>query len=112
MEGTRVGYGEGMPTPSEWNLVRLSAYAEGLTLLLLLGIAVPLKHVCGHPELVRIVGPVHGLAFLAYQYSLWRLWLSGGVTSRQMLRGALAAFWPFGTWHFSRSLERPDVSLG
>jgi integral membrane protein len=80
---------------------------EGLTLLLLLTVAVPLKHLGGQPGMVSWLGPLHGLAFLAYQYSLLQL---DGLPRRQLWRGVVSAFLPGGTWLFVRSLR--DVSLG
>jgi uncharacterized protein YjeT (DUF2065 family) len=46
--------------------LRLASLFEGVTLLTLLAVAVPLKHVAGLLLAVSIAGPVHGLAFLVY----------------------------------------------
>lgn len=50
--------------------LRYVAWAEGISFLLLLLIAVPLKYVWQEPLLVRIIGPLHGVLFL---YFLWEL---------------------------------------
>ena len=39
---------------------------EGVSFLVLLGIAMPLKYLAGHPEAVRVVGMAHGVLFLLY----------------------------------------------
>lgn len=39
---------------------------EGLSLLILVFIAVPAKHFYGHPGLVKVIGPIHGGIFLLY----------------------------------------------
>lgn len=71
------------------------ALLEGLTLLVLILLAVPLKYFGHWPLGVRIVGPIHGLAFLVYSWGLlesdlpvdrrWRCWfgafLPGAVFS-------------------------------
>lgn len=44
--------------------LRIAGLFEGTTLLFLLLIAVPLKHLAGYPEIVSAAGPVHGLAFV------------------------------------------------
>lgn len=48
---------------------RVSA-PEGTTLLLLVLVAVPIKYLAGFPIATRIVGPVHGIAFLFYIWTL------------------------------------------
>ena len=42
--------------------LRLVGIAEGISFLILLGIAMPLKYVWGQPLAVRIVGLIHGPA--------------------------------------------------
>jgi len=55
---------------SQLRRMRLASIAEGCTLLVLVFIAVPLKHLGGHPLATAIMGPVHGLAFLLYVWTL------------------------------------------
>lgn len=87
-----------------------AARFEGLTLLLLLLVAVPLKHLYGHPEAVRLLGPLHGIAFLAYQYSLFRLYQDGELPTGWPLRASLASFIPAGTWWVLKRLKRAQNS--
>ena len=47
-------------------LFRGISLLEGLSLLVLLFIAMPLKYIWGNPEYVRVVGMAHGLLFVAY----------------------------------------------
>jgi len=47
-------------------LFRGISLLEGLSLLALLFIAMPLKYIWGNPEYVRVVGMAHGLLFVAY----------------------------------------------
>lgn len=42
------------------------AILEGISFLVLLGIAMPLKYVYGHQEATQAVGMAHGLLFIAY----------------------------------------------
>lgn len=46
--------------------LRVIGLLEGISYLVLLVIAVPLKRFGGHPEAVEIIGPIHGLLFLLY----------------------------------------------
>lgn len=41
-------------------------YAEAVSFLVLLLVAVPLKHLADSPMLVRVVGPIHGVLFMGY----------------------------------------------
>jgi integral membrane protein len=45
--------------------LRLSSLLDGVSYLVLLGIAMPLKYMADMPMAVRIVGSLHGLFFLA-----------------------------------------------
>lgn len=46
--------------------LRVVGYAEGVSFLLLLGIAMPLKYAAGMPGAVRVIGMAHGILFLLY----------------------------------------------
>lgn len=45
---------------------RLVSFAEGLSFLLLLGIAMPLKYIWNMPEAVKFAGYAHGFLFVTY----------------------------------------------
>ncbi len=47
-------------------LFRLISIAEGISLLVLFGIAMPLKYMYDSPMMVEIVGMLHGVLFIAY----------------------------------------------
>ncbi|MGK3983600.1 DUF3817 domain-containing protein [Sorangium sp. So ce136] len=86
--------------------LRLVAILEGLSYLLLLFIAMPLKYLAGLPLAVRVVGSAHGLLFVLFLAALLR----AAVTRRWSLGRASLAFVssvvPFGTFVFDRSLQR------
>lgn len=46
--------------------LRVVGFWEGVSFLLLLGIAMPLKYLAGWPDAVRVVGMAHGILFLLY----------------------------------------------
>lgn len=46
--------------------LRVTGLLEGLSFIILLAIAMPLKYLAGMPEMVRIVGMAHGVLFVAY----------------------------------------------
>jgi integral membrane protein len=96
---------------SQLRRMRTVSLIEGSTLLLLVLIAVPLKHVAGLPVATRIMGPVHGLAFLAYGWMLVRAVAGGGWSRADIMRLALAALIPFGAFINERALARRQAML-
>jgi integral membrane protein len=54
------------------NRVRLLGILEGLSFLILLFIAMPLKYFYGLPIVVRYVGMIHGLLFILYLVMLFQ----------------------------------------
>ncbi len=46
--------------------LRVIGLWEGISFLVLLGIAMPLKYLAGWPDAVRVVGMAHGILFLLY----------------------------------------------
>ena len=69
---------------------------EATTLVTLVGVAVPLKHVWGSPLLAHLMGPLHGIAFLFYVWTVLQTVSGGGWTRRETARLLVAAFVPFG----------------
>ena len=51
------------PTVKQFKLI---AILEGISFLVLLGIAMTLKYVWGHAEATEAVGMAHGILFIAY----------------------------------------------
>ncbi len=79
-------------------LLRFMALLEGSSLLLLLLVAVPLKRMMGIPEAVQIIGPVHGLLFIAFNALLIAAMLKKQVTIKQYVLGFVASLIPVGTF--------------
>jgi integral membrane protein len=46
--------------------LRFIGFWEGVSFLVLLGIAMPLKYAYGEPGAVRVVGMAHGILFMLY----------------------------------------------
>lgn len=77
-------------------MLRTLALAEAATLLALVFVAVPLKHIASIPEATRTMGPIHGLAFLAFSWAMIRAWSEGLIGARDAARLFLGACLPFG----------------
>lgn len=87
------------------------SFAEGTTLLLLLVIAVPLKHLYGWSTGVRFLGPIHGLAFCAYLWFTIQTVTGGGWRIREIVRVILCAFIPFGAFFNHTLLSQKMASV-
>ena len=85
-------------------LLRAVALVEGTAFLLLLFVAVPLKHLAGVEEPVQVLGPAHGVAFLAYAWLLSRLAVERDWPRGRVLRMAAAGLLPLGAFFVLRSL--------
>lgn len=87
---------------------RTIAFLEGLSLVLLLFVAMPVKYGLGEPLLVRYIGMAHGLLFILYvlmavqQHSEqgWRLW----PTTFMVMMACLI---PFGTFYIDHRYLSP-----
>ncbi|MEQ5777734.1 DUF3817 domain-containing protein [Thalassospira sp. NFXS8] len=92
-------------------MLRFGAMAEATTLLVLLLIAVPLKYGLGLDNATRIMGPVHGVAFLFFTWLVIRAYFEGLIDQRNIARLMLGAVVPFGgfvneRWLRSRLIGR------
>lgn len=79
-------------------LFRWVALFEGLTTLALFFVAMPLKYGFDNPVLIRPVGLIHGIAFLAYIAVMVVALRGQGFTTSGWVRTTLAAFVPLGTF--------------
>ena len=86
--------------------LRVMGWIEGTSLITLLGMAVPLKRLADTPELVSVVGPIHGLTFIAYIALASSTVFGGGWTAREIVRVLGASIVPFGTFLNERLLRR------
>jgi len=76
--------------------LRRLAIAEAATLIALLFVAVPLKHLAGLPESTRLMGALHGLIFLAFCWAVVRARAEGLLNGKDMVRLVVGACIPFG----------------
>ena len=74
------------------------AFLEGVSFLILLGIAMPLKYMWGMPEYVRAVGMAHGLLFVAFLGMMAVVGSSDDWSPKKYLLAFIASRTPFGTF--------------
>jgi integral membrane protein len=78
--------------------LRIAAFLEGVSFLLLLGVAMPLKYLAGKPEMVRHVGTIHGFLFLAFLALLLTVKDKLDWPMRTAALAIVASVLPFGTF--------------
>jgi integral membrane protein len=85
--------------------LRTIGLVEGVSFLLLLGIAMPLKYLAGMPMAVKVLGWAHGVLFIVFCALLLRATLGARWP---LARSALvfgAALVPFGPFAIDRRLR-------
>jgi integral membrane protein len=91
--------------------LRAVALLEGLSFLLLLFIAMPLKYWAGIPLAVKVVGWAHGLLFVLFHLVL----VEAATTHRWSLVRIVGAFIsslvPFGTFVLDARLRRDEQAV-
>lgn len=88
---------------------RVVAFVEGVSYLVLLLVAMPIKYVPAlgqHPEPTRIVGTIHGGLFVLFAVAGFRAQAARGWPAREAVRGFVAAIVPGGTFVYDRFLRR------
>ncbi len=86
-------------------ILRLIAFLEGISFLILLFIAMPLKYVYGDPTWVKVVGQAHGVLFvlliiMALFVGYEKQWKLTGIT----LKILLSSIVPFGTFYVDHKI--------
>ncbi len=84
---------------------------EGLSFLVLLGVAMPLKYFGDMPEAVKVVGWIHGILFIALCAALLNAKRVAQWTVQQAGRVVIAALLPFGPFVIDGWLRRQDAAL-
>jgi integral membrane protein len=90
--------------------LRAVGLAEGISFLLLLGVAMPLKYVAGYPLAVRVVGWIHGLLVMFYCYALFEAATERGWPWKKSAKFFVAALLPFGPFVMDRDLRAEAAS--
>ena len=85
------------------------ALAEGISFLTLLFIAMPMKYFLGMPEVVRVVGSIHGGLFVLYVGLLTMLHFRQRWSFMFSLYALIASVIPFGTFMLDKHLREKEA---
>ncbi|TLV01206.1 DUF3817 domain-containing protein [Dyadobacter luticola] len=78
---------------------RIVAFMEGVSFLVLLGIAMPLKYLAGLPQAVRVVGMAHGVLFVLFVILLVQVAIEKSWPFKKSILSFFASLVPFGTFY-------------
>ncbi len=95
---------------SQIRAFRMTALAEGISFLTLLCIAMPMKYFMGMPEVVRVVGSIHGGLFLLYVGLLAIVHTKQRWSFMFSLYALVASVIPFGTFVLDKHLREKEVA--
>ncbi|MCB2379232.1 DUF3817 domain-containing protein [Hymenobacter sp. BT635] len=84
--------------------LRAVGFLEGVSFLVLLGIAMPLKYLAGQPEAVRMVGMAHGVLFVLYVLLVLQVSIAQSWSWRKALLALAVSVVPFGTFWADKKL--------
>jgi integral membrane protein len=92
-------------------LFRKVAIAEGISFLILLLVAMPLKYFFHLPEAVKIFGWAHGVLFVVYLWLAFRVMEKNKKNFGWLLKAFVAAILPCGTFVFDKELKNEQASV-
>lgn len=79
------------------------ARIEGISFIVLLFIAMPLKYGFDWPYAVKYVGWAHGILFVAYFAALAQIWAAEKWKFGKVFLAGAASLLPFGTFWFEKN---------
>ncbi|MGC6438436.1 MAG: DUF3817 domain-containing protein [Flavobacteriaceae bacterium] len=88
------------------NIFRIIAFLEGLSYVLLLFIAVPIKYIYSDPSFVKILGMPHGLLFMGYLALSFVLRSENQWIKNNFFGILIASVIPFGTFVLENKLKK------
>lgn len=91
------------------NLFRKIALAEGVSFLLLLLVAMPLKYMAGWPYAVKYLGWAHGVLFVAFLALALEVKGILGKNFGWLVWAFVASLLPFGTFVLDKQLQKEEA---
>lgn len=88
------------------NLFKIVSFLEGVSYILLLFIATPIKYMYDNPTYVKWLGMPHGLLFVAYIILAYFLWEPQKWSTKEFSIVCLLSLLPFGTFFVGKYLKK------
>ena len=90
---------------------RKVAFAEGVSFLLLLFVAMPLKYFANMPLAVKIMGGLHGILFVAFVVLAWEVRSDNRKGFLWLVKAFLASLLPFGTIVMDKQWKKEEAMI-
>ncbi|MGB5963897.1 MAG: DUF3817 domain-containing protein [Sulfurimonadaceae bacterium] len=84
---------------------RIIGFIEGISYLVLLFIAIPLKYMMGIAVATKIVGMIHGLLFIVFLVILMQAAQKHNFSMKDSIIFFIASLIPFGTFYTDKRLK-------
>ena len=94
-----------------FRLFRKVAMAEGVSFLVLLLIAMPLKYFLDSPMMVKIVGYAHGFLFVAFMALAFAVKSEYHRTWGWGVKAFIASIIPFGTFYMEKQWKAEELQF-
>jgi len=91
---------------SELQKFKIVNKIEGISYLILLFVAMPLKYYFGYPIATKIVGMIHGLLVLAFIYQLIEAKKEAGFSLKETIKYFILSLIPFGSFYTDKELAK------
>jgi len=88
---------------SLFNIFRIIAFLEGISYILLLFIATPVKYLFDEPQYVKLLGMPHGLLFIIYVILAFMINSEMKWDKSTLFKVLVASVIPFGTFYIDRN---------
>ena len=88
---------------------RIIAFLEGMSYLILLFIAMPLKYSYNMPIFVKVIGMAHGVFFVLFIFSLADVRMTYKWSVGKIMVSFLASLLPFGTFVLDAKLLKKEM---
>ncbi len=90
---------------------RKIAFTEGISFLVLLFVAMPLKYFAGMPIAVTIIGGLHGVLFVALAVAAYLVKDKYNKSFAWGLKVFIASIIPFGTFYMDKEWKKEEAAV-
>lgn len=91
------------------SFLRKAGIAEGISFLVLLFIAMPLKYFFSYPLAVTLIGWIHGVLFMTFLFAAYDYKTEAKKNTRWFTAAFAAALMPAGTFLFDKKLKKEEM---
>ena len=89
---------------------RKIAMIEGISFIILLAVAMPLKYFAGMPMAVTIIGGIHGALFVGFMILAYMVKEERNLSLGWLVKAFIASIIPFGTFVMDKEWKKEELS--